>query len=109
MCPMWRRPVGARAPCGPSNLEQMATSKVERLVNLVIALLSTRGYITADKIRTSVAGYSDSPSSEAFSRMFERDKNEGRALGTPLEAGRVSNLDPAEGYRITRDAYELPP
>ncbi|ARG78939.1 helix-turn-helix transcriptional regulator [Mycobacterium kansasii] len=87
----------------------MATSKVERLVNLVIALLSTRGYITAEKIRSSVAGYSDSPTAEAFSRMFERDKNELRALGIPLEVGKVSNLDPTEGYRITRDAYALPP
>ena len=87
----------------------MATSKVERLVNLVIALLSTRGYITAEKIRTSVAGYSDSPSAEAFSRMFERDKNELRDLGIPLEVGRVSALDPTEGYRINRDAYSLPP
>jgi len=87
----------------------MATSKVERLVNLVIALLSTRGYITAEKIRSSVAGYSDSPSAEAFSRMFERDKNELRDLGVPLEVGRVSNLDPTEGYRINRDAYALPP
>jgi proteasome accessory factor B len=87
----------------------MATSKVERLVNLVIALLSTRGYITAEKIRTSVAGYSDSPSVEAFSRMFERDKNELRDLGVPLEVGRVSALDPTEGYRINRDAYSLPP
>src|ERR1700756_945211 len=106
---MWRRPVGARAPCGPSNLEQMATSKVERLVNLVIALLSTRGYITAEKIRSTVAGYSDSPSAEAFSRMFERDKNELRDLGIPLEVGRVSGMDPTEGYRINRDAYALPP
>ena len=86
----------------------MATSKVERLVNLVIALLSTRGYITAEKIRSSVAGYSDSPSAEAFSRMFERDKNELRDLGIPLEVGRVSALDPTEGYRINRDAYALP-
>lgn len=86
----------------------MATSKVERLMNLVIALLSTRGYITAEKIRTSVAGYSDSPSVEAFSRMFERDKNELRDLGIPLEVGRVSALDPTEGYRINRDAYALP-
>ncbi|GFG68249.1 protein PafB [Mycobacterium kubicae] len=86
----------------------MATSKVERLVNLVIALLSTRGYITAEKIRSSVAGYSDSPTAEAFSRMFERDKNELRDLGIPLEVGRVSNLDPTEGYRINRDAYALP-
>lgn len=87
----------------------MAISKVERLVNLVIALLSTRGYITAEKIRSSVAGYSDNPSAEAFSRMFERDKNELRDLGIPLEVGRVSALDPTEGYRINRDAYSLPP
>ncbi len=87
----------------------MVTSKVERLVNLVIALLSTRGYITAEKIRSSVAGYSDSASAEAFSRMFERDKNELRDLGIPLEVGRVSAWDPTEGYRINRDAYSLPP
>ncbi len=87
----------------------MATSKVERLVNLVIALLSTRGYITAEKIRSSVAGYSDSPNAESFSRMFERDKNELRDLGIPLEVGKVSGLDPIEGYRINRDAYALPP
>src|ERR1700733_3310930 len=87
----------------------VATSKVERLVNLVIALLSTRGYITAEKIRSSGAGYSESPSLEAFSRMFERDKNELRDLGIPLEVGRVSALDPTEGYRINRDAYALPP
>ncbi|BBY09885.1 helix-turn-helix transcriptional regulator [Mycobacterium marseillense] len=87
----------------------MATSKVERLVNLVIALLSTRGYITAEKVRSSVAGYSESASGEAFSRMFERDKNELRDLGIPLEVGRVSAMDPTEGYRINRDAYALAP
>jgi proteasome accessory factor B len=83
-------------------------SKVERLMNLVIALLSTHGYITAERIRRSVAGYTDSPSDEAFSRMFERDKNELRDLGIPLETGRVSSFDPTEGYRINRDAYALP-
>ncbi|WP_422747264.1 helix-turn-helix transcriptional regulator [Mycobacterium sp. WMMD1722] len=86
----------------------MATSKVERLMNLVIALLSTRTFITAERIRQVVAGYSDSPSDEAFSRMFERDKNELRDLGIPLETGRVSQFDPTEGYRINRDAYALP-
>lgn len=77
-------------------------------MNLVIALLSTHGYITAERIRESVAGYADSPSDEAFSRMFERDKNELRDLGIPLETGRVSSFDPAEGYRINRNAYALP-
>src|SRR5690349_468257 len=87
----------------------VATSKVERLMNLVIALLSTRTFLPAEKIRASVAGYADSPSNEAFSRMFERDKNELRDLGIPLETGRVSKFDPTEGYRINRDAYALPP
>lgn len=77
-------------------------------MNLVIALLSTRTFITADRIRQVVAGYADSPSDEAFSRMFERDKNELRDLGIPLETGRVSQFDPTEGYRINRDAYALP-
>jgi proteasome accessory factor B len=86
----------------------VATSKVERLTNLVIALLSTRGFITAEKIRATVAGYSDSRSDDAFSRMFERDKSELRDLGIPLETGRVSALDPTEGYRINREAYALP-
>lgn len=86
----------------------MTISKVERLMNLVIALLSTRNFITAERIRETVSGYSESPSDEAFSRMFERDKNELRDLGIPLETGRVSHFDPTEGYRINREAYALP-
>src|SRR3954451_2901102 len=77
-------------------------------MNLVIALLSTRTFITADRIRETVYGYTDSASDEAFSRMFERDKNELRDLGIPLETGRVSQFDPTEGYRINREAYALP-
>jgi len=91
-----------------TTLTWVAISKVERLMNLVIALLATDGYITADRVRRSVAGYSDSPSDDAFSRMFERDKNELRDLGIPLETSRVSALDPTEGYRINREAYALP-
>ena len=78
-------------------------------MNLVIALLSTRTFITAERIRETVSGYADSPTDEAFSRMFERDKNELRDLGIPLETGRVSSLDPTEGYKINREAYALPP
>lgn len=86
----------------------MATSKIERLMNLVICLLSTRQFLTADKIRDIVAGYQDSASDEAFSRMFERDKNELRDLGVPLETGPATRSPGIEGYRIDRAAYELP-
>ncbi len=84
------------------------TAKVERLLNLVIALLATRRYLTAEKIRATVKGYGESPSDEAFSRMFERDKNELRDLGIPLETGKVSAFETVEGYRINPDAYALP-
>lgn len=86
----------------------MATAKVERLLNLVIALLSTHGYLTAEKIRATVAGYSDCASDDAFSRMFERDKTELRDLGIPLETGKASSFDTIDGYRINPDAYALP-
>jgi proteasome accessory factor B len=96
------------AGASPTRLSRVGISKVERLMNLVIALLSTRAFITAERIRETVYGYADSPSDEAFSRMFERDKNELRDLGIPLETGRVSQFDPTEGYRINREAYALP-
>ena len=86
----------------------MATKKVERLTNLFIALLTTRGYLTAEKIRDTVIGYDDCPSDDAFSRMFERDKSELRDLGIPVETGRTSIFDTIDGYRIKRDAYALP-
>ena len=87
---------------------RVGTVKVERMMNLVIALLSTRGYLTAEKIRAIVAGYAECPTDEAFSRMFERDKSELRDLGIPLETGKVSAFEPTEGYRIKQDDYALP-
>jgi proteasome accessory factor B len=95
------------------SFEDMAARRAERLVNLVICLLSTRQFITAERIRDAVPGY-ESPdgtanSDEAFKRMFERDKAELRDLGIPLETGRNSAFDAEEGYRISRRDYELPP
>ncbi|MCO1580702.1 WYL domain-containing protein [Crossiella sp. SN42] len=84
----------------------MSVARAERLVNLVLCLLSTRQYLTADRIRSIVPGYTDAANQEAFFRMFERDKAELRDLGVPLETGRHSAFDP-EGYRIARRDYEL--
>ncbi|GAA4534730.1 helix-turn-helix transcriptional regulator [Amycolatopsis samaneae] len=85
----------------------MSTARAERLVNLVLALLSTRQYLTAERIRGIVPGYADASSDDAFFRMFERDKTELRELGIPLETGRNSAFDAIEGYRIARRDYEL--
>jgi proteasome accessory factor B len=86
----------------------VSTSRAERLVNLVICLLSSRQYLPAERIRRIVPGYTEAASDEAFSRMFERDKAELRDLGVPLETGRTPGFDAGEGYRIARRDYELP-
>jgi proteasome accessory factor B len=72
----------------------------------VVLLLSSRRYLTAEQIRASVSGYPDA--GESFKRMFERDKEELRELGIPLETGKSSALDDEIGYRIRRQDYELP-
>src|SRR3954470_23159081 len=97
---------------GGISFEDMAARRAERLVNLVICLLSTRQFLTAERIRDAVPGYEpadgDARTDDAFKRMFERDKAELRDLGVPLETGRNSVFDPEDGYRITRRRYELP-
>ncbi|HEX5288112.1 MAG TPA: WYL domain-containing protein [Streptosporangiaceae bacterium] len=84
----------------------MSRRKTERLLSLVVCLLSAGRYLTASQIRAAVPGYPDS--FEAFKRMFERDKDELRELGIPLETGTNSAGDDEVGYRISRQAYELP-
>jgi proteasome accessory factor B len=84
----------------------MSRRKTERLLSLVVCLLSARRYLTAAQIREAVPGY---PASfDAFKRMFERDKDELRELGIPLETGTNGPGDEEAGYRISRQAYELP-
>jgi proteasome accessory factor B len=85
----------------------VSVARAERLVNLVLCLLSTRQHLTAERIRGIVPGYADAPSDDAFFRMFERDKTELRELGIPLEVGRNSVFDTVDGYRIARRDYEL--
>ncbi len=82
--------------------------RIERLINLIIALLETRLPLTADDIRTKIAGY-DQPSFDAFRRAFERDKEALRAMGVPLVVKKIDPLDEhSDGYIIPKDRYYLP-
>jgi proteasome accessory factor B len=84
----------------------MSRRKTERLLSLVVCLLSTERYLTATQIRAAVPGYPES--FDAFKRMFERDKDELRELGIPLETGTATALGEEPGYRISRQDYMLP-
>ncbi|MGD7705748.1 helix-turn-helix transcriptional regulator [Microlunatus sp. Y2014] len=87
----------------------MAAAKTERLLNLTICLLSMRHYVSKADIRRYVSGY-DGQSDQAFDRMFERDKEELRQLGVPIESGSNDHyFDDEPGYRIRPSNFELPP
>lgn len=88
----------------------MSARKSERLINLLIALLSTRGFLTREEIRGIIEDYRQAPTQAAFERQFERDKDELRSLGIVIETGSDDVLsDDDDGYRIDRSTFELPP
>jgi proteasome accessory factor B len=82
--------------------------RVERLINLIAALLEASRPMTADQIREQIAGY-EGLSLGAFRRNFERDKETLRAMGIPLELRALDpfGIDP-DGYIIPKDRYYLP-
>jgi proteasome accessory factor B len=87
----------------------MADSKTERLLQVVLCLTQSRRFVTKDQLRQAIPDYASTSSNEAFERMFERDKNELRELGIPLETVSAGAIDDDPGYRIDQEAYGLPP
>jgi proteasome accessory factor B len=86
----------------------VAARKSERLLNLLITLLVSRSYVSKERIRSVVEQYRDA-GDEAFEKMFERDKDELRSLGIPIEVGFVDRaFEDEPGYRVERAAFELP-
>jgi proteasome accessory factor B len=87
----------------------------ERLFSLVLALLATHSGLTKDEILSTVQGYrqnfSRSGDNVSLERQFERDKDDLRDLGVPLETTEAPG-DPGNNqslrYRIPRGEYELP-
>lgn len=87
----------------------MSPRKSERIMNLAICLLLARRFVEKSQIREVVEGY-HGLSDAAFERTFERDKDELRGMGVPVETGSNSVLFPDDiGYRIRRKDFELPP
>jgi len=82
-------------------------NRLERLINLVAALLQTERPLTAEDLRERVPGYADDKA--AFRRAFERDKETLRDLGVPIVVEPVPGTDPpVDGYRVPKEDYYLP-
>ena len=84
----------------------MASRKNERLINLTIALLATKRFLTKSEIFRTIEGYEGN--AEACERMFERDKDDLRRIGILIE---VRGVDPGfedePGYRVRPETYAL--
>jgi predicted DNA-binding transcriptional regulator YafY len=76
----------------------------ERLLNLVVAMLGTGRAISRADIRRVIPGYLTTASDAAFERMFERDKDELRSMGIPIETVCDESGD-VLGYRIDRQEF----
>lgn len=87
----------------------------ERLFSLVLALLATEQGLTKAEILSTVTGYAHRFGSTAdranLERQFERDKEELRDLGIPLDTVDAPGADgdtKLQRYRIPPDRYQLP-
>ena len=84
----------------------MSSQKTERLINLTLALLASKRYLSKAEILRNIPGYEGSP--ETKERMFERDKDDLRSLGIQID---VNNFDPLfedeQGYLIKSDSFQF--
>lgn len=84
----------------------MSAAKTERLMNLFIALVVARHPVPKDRLRELY--YADATSDAAFEKTFERDKEELRSLGVPIEVASLDGFFEDEvGYRIRPEEAQL--
>jgi predicted DNA-binding transcriptional regulator YafY len=89
--------------------------KLQRWLDLIAFLVGHRYPVTVDQIMEAVPAYAlglggDQVDDESVRRMFERDKDELREHGIPIEtvAFSVQGGDQAAGYRLARRDFYLP-
>lgn len=99
----------------PSSSSPSRVPVEERLFSLVLALLATETGLTKNEILSTVQGYRQRfvtyGDNSSLERQFERDKDDIRELGVPLETvespGDTGNNQLLR-YRIPKGAYDLP-
>lgn len=80
---------------------------LERLLNLVALLLETPTPLTYEQIRETLHAYR-ADNLDSAKRMFERDKDQLREFGIPLQLVETDVWGTEQGYIIPKDEYYLP-
>ena len=85
----------------------MRDDKLARWIDLLAALLRRGAPVMFEDLKPDVPAYNAGGVSHATTmRMFERDKDELRAAGIPIET--VPYADDETGYRLRRTKFYLP-
>lgn len=86
-----------------------AQAKLQRWIDLIAALLTHRFGVTFERLRSQVPGYAGATNDASIARTFERDKDELRAFGVPIETLEPNaNDDGHQRYRIDPREMYLP-
>ena len=97
--------------------DHVQISKTQRWLDLIAYLVQRRLPVAVDEIMEGVPSYAeklesgDDADREAVRRMFERDKDELRSLGIPLDSVEYSidfGAELATGYRLRGRDFYLP-
>lgn len=90
----------------------MSAKRTERLLTLVMLLLSTRQGWTKEELFREIEQYEQAPTVAAREKLFDRDKATLREQGIPLEANTSDPLFDHDNasirYRINAEDYRLP-
>lgn len=82
----------------------MSSRKTERQLDLLFILLNASRPMSREVIRQKIEEYRNQDNQESFERMFERDKDELRSVGVPIETKLLDPLFEDEfGYELRLD------
>lgn len=81
--------------------------KIQRWMDLLAELLARNYPVSFEELTERVPAYRAAPSKEARRRMFERDKDELKAFGVPLEHRETAEGE-SVGYVVDRKRFYLP-
>jgi len=101
----------------PGIVPQDGITKVQRWLDLIALLVARRWPVAVDELMERLPAYArdwvggSEPDRASVRRKFERDKDELRAQGIPIETVEYSinyGHETVEGYRIVRKDFYLP-
>lgn len=93
----------------------MPSTKIQRWLDLIGFLAAHRYPVERERVWAAVPAYAsgldgDRKAQESVRRTFERDKDELRELGIPIESVTffINNREQVDGYRLQKKDFHLP-